>query len=95
MHSVYVLGSLKDGDLYIGYSRDIKSRLAAHNDGKVPATKSRKPLVLVYCELHRSQKDAMQREMYLKSGWGRKYLEKTIPDALASFRSKFRRVKIY
>ena len=95
MHSVYVLLSKKDGQLYIGYSRDIKSRLAEHNGGQVVATKYRRPFALIYCEMFASQKDAMQREMYLKSGWGRKYLEKTIPDALASFRSKFRRVKIY
>ena len=92
MHGVYVLGSLKDSDLYTGYSHDIKSRLAEHNSGRVPSTRLRKPFELLYCELHKSQKDAMQREVYLKTGWGRKYLERTIPDALASFHSKFRRV---
>lgn len=92
MHGVYILVSLKDGNLYTGYSRDIKTRLAEHNAGKVPATRSRIPFALLYCELHKSQKDAMQREMYLKTGWGKKYLERTIPDALKLFRSKFRRV---
>ncbi|MCR4325827.1 MAG: GIY-YIG nuclease family protein [Patescibacteria group bacterium] len=92
MHGVYVLGSLKDGQLYLGYSHDIKGRLSEHNSGKVPATRSRRPFVLLYCELHGSQRDAMQREVYLKSGWGRKYLEKTIPRTLEAFRSKFRRV---
>jgi putative endonuclease len=92
MHGVYVLGSLHDGQLYIGYSHDIKVRLAEHNAGKVGATKLRRPFILLYCELHGSQKDAMSRETYLKSGWGRKYLERTIPETLAKFRSKFRRV---
>lgn len=92
MHGVYVLGSLKDGKLYIGSSHDIKARLAEHSAGRVPATRSRRPLELLYCELHASRKDAMQREMYLKTGWGRNYLERTIGDALEGFRSKFRRV---
>lgn len=70
MHGVYVLGSLKDGKLYIGSSRDIKGRLAEHNTGRVPATKSRRPLKLLYCELHASRKDAMQREQYFENRMG-------------------------
>ena len=92
MHGVYVLGSLKDGKLYTGSCHGIKARLAEHNAGHVPATKLRRPLELLYCELHASRKDAMQRELYLKSGWGRNYLERIIPDTLRDFRSKFRRV---
>ncbi|MBI2612585.1 GIY-YIG nuclease family protein [Candidatus Kaiserbacteria bacterium] len=92
MHCVYVLGSLKDGNLYTGSCRDIKARLAEHNAGRVPATSLRRPLELLYCELHASRKDAMQRETYLKTGWGRNYLERSIPDTLKIFRSKFRRV---
>ncbi len=92
MHSVYVLGSQNDGNLYIGYCRDIKARLAGHMAGRVTATRNRRPFVLLYCELHRSRIDAMHREKYLKSGWGRNYLERTIEDALKDFRSKFRRV---
>mgnify|MGYP001557875629 CR=1 FL=1 len=92
MYGVYVLGSEKDGKLYIGYSNDIKSRVAAHNAGKVPATRERLPFVLLYCELLASRNDAIHRESYLKSGWGRKYLDRTIPDTLLKFRSKIRRV---
>lgn len=88
MHGVYVLGSLKDGKLYVGSSRDIKARLAKHNAGRVPSTSLRRPFKLLYSELHASRKDAMQREGYLKTGWGRNYLERTIPNALEAFRSK-------
>lgn len=92
MHGVYVLGSVKDGELYVGYSSDVKQRLADHQAGKVPATRRRLPINLLYCELHGSRKDAMHRELYLKSGWGRKYLSRTIPETLAAFRSKIRRM---
>lgn len=91
MHGVYVLG-LKDGELYVGYSSDIKSRVAEHRSGKVVSTRRRLPADLLYCELHGNRKDAMHRELYLKSGWGRKYLARTIPESLAAFRSKIRRV---
>lgn len=92
MHGVYVLGSQMDGTLYVGSSHDIKARLAEHNAGRVPATKLRKPFELLYCEVHASRSDAMQRELYLKTGWGKNYLERTIPIALKTFRSKFGRV---
>ncbi|MBP9757907.1 MAG: GIY-YIG nuclease family protein [Candidatus Pacebacteria bacterium] len=91
MHGVYVLG-LSDGELYVGYSSDVKSRVAEHQLGKVASTRRRLPVNLLYCELHGSRKDAMHRELYLKSGWGRKYLSRTIPETLATFRSKIRRV---
>ena len=84
MHGVYVLSSEKDGNLYVGYSRDIKGRLAAHNSGRVPATRDRRPMKLVYCEMFASQKDAMRREIYLKTGWGRNYLKRTLTDTLRS-----------
>ncbi|MEK7557454.1 MAG: GIY-YIG nuclease family protein [Patescibacteria group bacterium] len=83
MHGVYILRSKKDGDLYIGYSHDIKRRLKDHNDGKVPATDRRRPLQMIYCELFINRKDAMRRELYLKSGWGRKYLAKVLHETLS------------
>ena len=78
MHGVYVLRSIKDGNLYIGYSHAIKQRLKEHNDGRVSATRKRKPLKLIYCELFANRQDAMRREIHLKSGWGRNYLRKVL-----------------
>jgi putative endonuclease len=71
----YVLKSLKDGKLYIGWTNDIKSRLAKHNAGKVTATKSRLPFIIVYFEGCLSRKKAIEREKTLKTGFGRKYLK--------------------
>lgn len=88
MHGVYVLGSLKDGKLYTGSSHDIKARLVAHKAGRVPATVERRPLVLLYCELHASRNDAVQRERYFKTGWGRNYLEKSNPRSFKSISFK-------
>jgi putative endonuclease len=47
---VYILKSGKDGKNYVGYTTDLKKRLALHNEGKVQSTKNRLPLKLIYFE---------------------------------------------
>ena len=74
----YVLRSLKDGKLYIGWSDNLKLRLVKHNTGKVKATKDRLPIKLAYYEACLSKQKAIQREKTLKTGFGRKFLETRI-----------------
>jgi len=64
---IYILKSDKDGNFYVGYTKDLKQRLALHNDGKVQSTKNRRPLNLVYFEGCINQQDATKREKYLKT----------------------------
>ncbi len=71
----YVLRSLKDGKLYIGWTDDLKSRVNKHNKGLVTNTKSRIPFELVYYEACKSKQNAIKREKTLKTGFGRKYLK--------------------
>ncbi len=78
MFYTYVLKSKHDGDLYIGWSDDLKSRLDKHNNGKIPATKSRIPLNLIYYEACQSKEKAIEREKYFKTGFGRKFLKDRI-----------------
>ena len=82
MFSVYILKSEKDSGLYVGYSNNIKNRLIEHNRGKVAATKDRRPLKLIYCELYINKNDAMGRERYFKTGWGRNYVKKILSNTL-------------
>lgn len=72
---VYILKSEKDGNFYTGYTRDLRGRIKLHNEGKVPSTKNRIPLKLVYFEGCLNQQDATRREKYLKSGNGKIYLK--------------------
>src|SRR5262249_18357189 len=72
---VYVLRSLQENQFYTGYSADLKQRLADHRAGRVPSTRLRLPIELVYYEACRSQADATRREKYLKSAWGKRYLK--------------------
>ncbi len=72
---VYVLKSNKDQKFYIGSTRNLENRVNSHNKGKVRSTKARRPLALVHKEEHDSITSARQRENFLKSGQGRKWLK--------------------
>ncbi len=79
---VYVLFSLKDKGLYIGYSEDLKKRIVEHNRGGVISTRDRKPLALIHYEAYLNTKDSKAREKFLKSGFGRRELKKSIKNHL-------------
>jgi putative endonuclease len=72
---VYVLRSIKDGHFYVGLTRNLRVRLQAHNSGQVSSTKNRVPLELIYWEGCLNESDAAQREKYLKSAWGKRYIK--------------------
>lgn len=74
----YVLRSLKNGNLYIGWTNDLEGRFKKHNSGKVFATRNWRPYRLVYCEACLSKEKAIAREKSLKTGFGRKYLKNRI-----------------
>ena len=75
MFYTYVLRSLRDDRLYIGWSKDLKARILKHNIGKVTSTKCRLPLKLVYYEACLSEEKAIKREKYFKTGFGRRFLK--------------------
>ena len=67
---VYVLRSMRDGDLYTGMTSDIERRLRDHNGGKTRSLRHRRPLVLVYCEELETRSAAIAREYYFKTADG-------------------------
>jgi len=80
MYFTYVLKSLKDNQLYIGWTNDLISRLKEHNDGKVVSTSKRKPFIILYYEVCNMKEDAIGREKSLKTGFGRAYLKRRLRD---------------
>ncbi len=72
---VCVLRSLVDRQFYVGLTDNIPARLETHNAGLVSSTKRRGPFELVYWEGCLNRSDAAQREKYLKSAWGKRYLK--------------------
>ena len=59
---VYVLKSLKDDGLYIGCTKDLRTRMNEHASGSVESTRDRLPVKLVYYEACLNGKDAFRRE---------------------------------
>ena len=66
MFNVYILKSLKDGKLYIGYTNNLRRRIYEHNSLNTKSTKSRAPFKLVYYEAYVDQDEAKHREENLK-----------------------------
>lgn len=72
---VYILLSKKDGKFYTGYTSNLRARIIEHNSGKVCSTRNRIPLELVYFEGCLNQEDALHREKYLKTTYGKRYIK--------------------
>lgn len=73
MYYFYVLKSTKDGNLYKGFTNNLKRRLDEHNTGLSKSTKGRRPFRLVYYEAFASRIDAKRREKQMKlsgKAWG-------------------------
>jgi len=83
-YCVYVLLSMHDGDLYVGFTTDLQRRLTEHFHGQSKATAPRRPFRLIFCEYFFSKKDAERREMYLKTTAGRKGLKLILRETLQS-----------
>ena len=75
MYYTYVLKSYKDGKMYTGSTKDLKLRFEQHEKGSVKSTKHRRPLELIYYEACLSEEDALRREKYLKTHYGKMFLK--------------------
>jgi putative endonuclease len=85
MNYVYVLKSLKDGNFYVGWTENLKLRLSQHNKGLVNSTRKRRPLELVYYEACLNKYDAIKREKYLKTAWGKRYIKSRLRNYLTGW----------
>lgn len=84
MFWTYILENQDDKSWYVGYTSDLKQRIAAHQAKQGGQTTSRKSnWKLMYCEGYLHKEDAEGRERFLKSGSGRKYLKKQLAHYLA------------
>ena len=78
----YVLQSKSDKNFYVGFTTNLKKRLDEHNNGKVKSTSARRPFEVVYYEVCYNQKDALHREKYLKSSYGKRYIKNRLKNYL-------------
>ncbi|MDP2933147.1 MAG: GIY-YIG nuclease family protein [bacterium] len=81
---VYVLQSLKDGEWYIGKTKDLRKRFNEHMTKKSFATASRGPWRLMFYEAYLDPEDATRREHYLKTTEGHRALRLMLRNYLAA-----------
>jgi putative endonuclease len=82
-HYVYVLRSSADTRFYTGCTNNLRKRFKQHCEGKVSATKDRLPVELIYYEMCHNQSDAYNREKYLKTGMGKRYINNRLKSFLS------------
>ena len=76
----YVLYSKKDKQNYHGFTKNLKLRIEQRQKGKVTSTKHRRPLELIYYEACLVKDDAIRREKYFKTHYGRMFLKKRLKE---------------
>ena len=77
MYYVYLLRSIPNPDqTYIGFTENLKARLAAHNHGQSPHTSKYKPWELITYLAFKEKAQALSFERYLKSHSGKAFANK-------------------
>ena len=82
MFYTYILKSEKNGRFYTGYTSDLRKRLIQHNKGQSYYTKRDTPYLLVYYEACLNEDDARSREVYLKTGMGKRFVKNRLKNYL-------------
>ena len=80
MYYTYVLWSSKLCKRYVGSADNVEQRLDKHNQGGNRFTKGGIPWIKIYHEEYSTKTKALKREKYLKSGQGRAWLDKQLPN---------------
>ena len=75
MWYVYFL-QLSNGDVYVGFTNDLRHRFAEHSRGEVTSTRDYRPLVLKSYVAVETEAHARQLEVYFKSGSGKAFAKK-------------------
>lgn len=74
---VYFL-ELSNGNVYVGFTNDLRHRFAEHSRGEVQATKAYLPVILKSYVAMETQDHARQLEVYFKSGSGKAFAKKRL-----------------
>ena len=75
MFYTYILLSDKDGKMYTGSTKNLRSRFEQHTKGEIESTKYRRPFKLIYYEACLKEEDARRREKVLKSYRGKMFIK--------------------
>lgn len=81
MHFVYFL-SMSNGQVYTGFTKNLKSRVYEHQRGNVRTTSKYLPVRLIGYEAFNLKSDAQRREKFLKTTEGKRLFRQQYRDAL-------------
>jgi putative endonuclease len=85
MYSVHILYSPSFRKTYVGFTNDIERRMREHNFTESKSFTLRyRPWELIYTEILENKSDAMGRERFLKSGFGREEVKKIVSNYLSN-----------
>ena len=87
---IYILQSIKDKELYVGYTSDLKKRIEKHNRRLNFSTKPGVPWKLIHYEAYLNKMDAQRREKYLKTNQGSRLMKRMLKEYFYS--EKFSRI---
>ena len=76
MYYTYILRNHETNRYYIGYTPDLKNRIAKHSSGKVQSTKSNQNYELEWYCAFKTREQALMFEKYLKTGSGIAFMKK-------------------
>ncbi len=76
---VYFL-ELKNGDIYVGSTDDLRRRFASHQKGQVASTRPYLPAILRSYVAVGDEPNARRLELYFKSGSGKAFANKRFLD---------------
>ncbi|HET6989835.1 MAG TPA: GIY-YIG nuclease family protein [Bacteroidia bacterium] len=71
----YIIKSISHDYFYKGHCENVEERLKQHNSGMTQSIKKYIPFELVYTEEFPTRTEAIEREKYLKSAAGRRFLK--------------------
>jgi len=75
MFTVYAIKSLLHNFIYVGITENFEERFRRHNNGYNKSTKKFAPFKLIYSEICQSGQEARDREKFLKSTSGKRFLK--------------------
>lgn len=75
---VYVLKSKVAKKSYVGSTDNLERRLSEHNNGKSLYTSKYLPWEIIYTEEFQTLKEARDKEKYLKTRSGRRFLKNVV-----------------
>ncbi len=75
MYIVYILKSDDFDKSYVGITNDLERRLIEHNSGRHTYTRRYIPWCVIYTEEFTNRIKARDREKYLKSAAGRRFMK--------------------